>query len=91
MLFTHAVAQLPPKCQQVFILRKVEGLSMKDIAIRMDISVSAVEKHVATGLIKCCDFFRAKGYDPAELGPIAEQYAQQVPDSKLRATRSEDG
>ncbi|MEM1434911.1 MAG: RNA polymerase sigma factor [Pseudomonadota bacterium] len=67
-VFTEAVAQLPPKCRQAFLLRRVDGLSFKQIANRMDISVSAAEKHVALGLTRCHAFMQRAGYSPSEIG-----------------------
>ena len=66
-----AVAALPPVCRQVFLLRKFEGMSAKEVASRMKISVSAVEKHVAAGILKCSRYLRELGYDPTEFGPAA--------------------
>ena len=66
--FAMAVGQLPPKCRKAFLLRGVQGLRYKQIAIRMNISVSAVEKHVETGLLKCSESLRALGYQPTEFG-----------------------
>lgn len=48
--YCEAIAQLPPQCRRVFLLRKVHGLSYKEIAANLSISVSAVEKHVALGM-----------------------------------------
>ncbi|MEM9744175.1 MAG: RNA polymerase sigma factor [Pseudomonadota bacterium] len=67
-VFAEAVAQLPPKCRQAFLLRRVDGLTFKQIANRMDISVSAAEKHVALGLARCHEQMSKKGYGPDELG-----------------------
>lgn len=66
--FSKAVASLPPNCRQVFILRKFEGLSNKEIALRLHISVSGVEKHIASGLVKCSQYLRESGYGPEEFG-----------------------
>ncbi len=67
-LFAKAVAQLPPQCRKAFLLRHVNDYSYKQIASRMNISVSAVEKHVTIALVKCDQFLRANGYDAAEFG-----------------------
>jgi len=40
------VAQMPERTRTVFVLRRLEGLSYRDIADRLGISVSAVEKHM---------------------------------------------
>jgi RNA polymerase sigma factor (sigma-70 family) len=45
-----ALAYLPAKCRQVTILRKIRGLSPNQIADRLGISVSTVEKHLVKGL-----------------------------------------
>lgn len=67
-LFAKAVAQLPPQCRKAFLLRRIEGLEYKQIANRMDISISAVEKHVMAGLLKCNAYLKAHGYEPSEFG-----------------------
>ena len=59
----RAVAQLPPQCRRVFMLRKFDGLKVKDIAKRMNLSVSSVEKHIATGAVKCADYMAAHGHE----------------------------
>jgi RNA polymerase sigma factor (sigma-70 family) len=42
-----AVAQLPPRCREVFLIHRLDGLSYSQIAVQLGISVSAVEKHMA--------------------------------------------
>lgn len=37
---------LPERTRTVFVLRRLEGLSYRDIAARLGVSVSAVEKHM---------------------------------------------
>ena len=68
ILFTKAVAHLTPQCRKAFLLRRIDGLRYKQIANRMDISVSAVEKHVTNGLLKCNRYLREQGYEPSEFG-----------------------
>lgn len=45
-----SIAALPPRCREVFVMRKVEGLSQREIATRMGISENTVEKHIVKGL-----------------------------------------
>lgn len=52
-LHCEAVAHLPEKCKQVYILRKVYGLTHKEIAERMSLSVSSVEKYMQKGVLAC--------------------------------------
>lgn len=47
-IFAEAISALPPQCRQVFILRKIHGLSQKEVALKLGLSVSTVEKHLAT-------------------------------------------
>lgn len=44
------IAALPPKCREAFLLRKVDGLSQREIAQRMGVSEGTVEKHIAKGV-----------------------------------------
>ena len=68
LVFARAVSTLPPRCKQVFLMRKLEGLKLKQIATRLNLSVSGVEKHVAVGLIKCSQFMREEGYELSDFG-----------------------
>lgn len=42
-----ALAELPPRCREVFVLHRIDSLTYSEIAARCGISVSAVEKHIA--------------------------------------------
>lgn len=46
----HMIARLPPKCREAFELRKFAELSQKEIAQRMQLSESTVEKHLVKAL-----------------------------------------
>jgi RNA polymerase sigma-70 factor (ECF subfamily) len=48
--FRKALAKLPPKCRQAFELRKFEELSQRQIAERMGVAESTVEKHLSKAL-----------------------------------------
>ncbi len=51
----EAIAELPVQCRKVFTLRKVYNLSPRQIAERLGLSVSTVEKHLVKGLRYCSD------------------------------------
>ncbi len=46
----QAFDRLPPKCREVVWMRKVEGLSQREVAGRLEITQGAVEKHVMKGI-----------------------------------------
>lgn len=75
-MLAQAMASLPPQCSKVFLLRKVYGLSYKEIADRLGISVSTAEKHAALGLLRCSEHLRrqgaAKDAMKEPLGQVAE-------------------
>ena len=65
--FDEALKTLPARPRQAIVLRKFFGLSYKDIARKMGVSVSSVEKYVAQGTLRCRDVLRAKGYYPDDV------------------------
>ncbi|GAB2573754.1 RNA polymerase sigma factor [Dyella jejuensis] len=58
-----AILELPPKCQRVYLLKRVHGMSHAQIAQRCGISVKMVEKHLASALSQ---LRRKVGDSPAE-------------------------
>ncbi len=55
-LFANAVAALPSQCRKVLVMKKIEGLSQREIAERLGIAESTVEKHLAKALLLTRDF-----------------------------------
>lgn len=49
--FLRALNELPPKCREVFLLQRYEGMTYSAIAQRLGISASAVEKHMMKALL----------------------------------------
>ena len=62
MLQVHcdAVATLSPQCQKAYLLRKVHGLSHKEIAAHEGIAVSTVEKHLMKAAELCERYVRER-------------------------------
>lgn len=46
-----AIETLPPRCAQIFLMHRINGLAQKEIAAALGISLSAVEKHIKRALI----------------------------------------
>jgi RNA polymerase sigma-70 factor (ECF subfamily) len=53
LLFCQAVGSLPEQCRRVFVLKKIYGMSHEEIAARLGIAPSTIEKHIAKGLLLC--------------------------------------
>ncbi len=53
---TMAIQSLPKKCRQIFTLCKVYGMSPKDIATELGISLPTVYAQLAIGVDKCSKY-----------------------------------
>ncbi|MDQ8023668.1 MAG: sigma-70 family RNA polymerase sigma factor [Moraxellaceae bacterium] len=51
--YVETIEALPLRCREAFVLRIFDELSHAQIASRMGISVSMVEKHVVRGMLAC--------------------------------------
>jgi RNA polymerase sigma factor (sigma-70 family) len=60
-ILTHAIQSLPDRCRQVLTLRKIYGLSQKEIAAELGISEHTVEVQVANGMRRCANFLALHG------------------------------
>ncbi|WP_454884307.1 RNA polymerase sigma factor [Sphingomonas oryzagri] len=62
-----AIGSLPVRCREVFTLRKLQGLSQRDVAGRLGIAESTVEKHMIKALTLLTDAIGRGGFrsDPA--------------------------
>lgn len=49
-LVEHLIAALPERCRQIFVWKRIEGLSQKEIAGRLGVSETVVENDVMKGL-----------------------------------------
>lgn len=60
-ILTQAIQSLPDRCRQVLTLRKIYGLSQREIAARLGISESTVEAQVYQGMRRCTAFLARHG------------------------------
>lgn len=56
-LLTDAIQTLPARCRQVLTLRKIYGLSQREIATQLGIAEHTVEAHVRVGVQRCTEYF----------------------------------
>lgn len=60
-LLSEAIQSLPDRCRQILTLRKLYGLSQREIAERLGITESTVSNQITIGIEKCTDYFAAHG------------------------------
>ena len=60
-LLATAIAELPPRCREILVLRKFENLSHREIAEKLGISVHTVEAQLTKALHRCQEFFARHG------------------------------
>ena len=60
-LLTQALQSLPERCRQVLTLRKIYGLSQREIAVQLGISEHTVEAQVGNGMKRCTEFLARHG------------------------------
>jgi RNA polymerase sigma-70 factor (ECF subfamily) len=64
-ILNRAIQSLPDRCRQILTLRTAYGFTQKQIAEKLQISESTVEKQVAHGIRACARFFASGGRYPA--------------------------
>ncbi len=62
----EVIASMPGQTREAFVLRRVRGLSQREIASRMGLSENTVEKHIVRGLRWLGDWFASGGNPPAK-------------------------
>lgn len=60
-ILSAAIRELPEKCRLVFLLYRGEGLTMREVAARLDISEKTVENHLARAMVHCRRKLREAG------------------------------
>jgi len=79
--FFDAIAELPPQCRRVFLMRKVQGMPHKAICESLGIGASAVEKHIAIGTERCKRYIENR----EGVNNNTEATVTDLPDPKLKA------
>ncbi len=63
-LLSAAIAELPPRCREILLLRKFENFSHREIAQRLGIAEHTVEAQLTKALHRCEEFFIRHGALP---------------------------
>jgi len=58
----RCIEHLPDQCRRVFIYKKFHGMSQKQIAAKMKISTSTVERHITIALVKLRVLMKTEGH-----------------------------
>lgn len=72
----QAIMELSSECREALLLRRIDGLRYKEIAQRLGISVSAVEKRIANALVDIQLYLRRNGYSPDDFAQPSRLAAQ---------------
>jgi len=59
LLLCRAVRELPAQCRRAFVLKKVYGMSRKEVADYMGLSESTVQKHIAKAMVACSEYLES--------------------------------
>jgi RNA polymerase sigma factor (sigma-70 family) len=62
----EVIASMPGQTREAFVLRRVRGLSQREIAAQMGLSENTVEKHIVRGIRWLADCFASGGNPPAK-------------------------
>ena len=60
-LLSRAIADLPDRCREIVLLRKLQGRSQREVAAQLGISERTVEVPVARGVRRCAQYLRRAG------------------------------
>ncbi len=64
-LLAEAIDDLPSRCREIVILRKLKNMPQKDVAAMLGLSEKTVEAHLSRGIKRCESFLRRRGVQDA--------------------------
>lgn len=60
-MLANAIRVLPDRCRQILTLRKLHGLSHREIAQKLGISENTVNAQAALGVLRCREYLESRG------------------------------
>lgn len=70
-LLADALRALPPRCREILTLRRIEGLSYREIAEKLGIAEATVNAQIAIGVMRCRAYLCAHGVARACIVPTS--------------------
>ncbi len=67
----EAIASLPPRCQEILMLRRFHGLSHQAIAEKLAISANTVDAQLCIALFRCRQFLLLRGVSRDRLAHVS--------------------
>lgn len=67
-LLADAVESLPARCREIFVMRKLQGMSQRETATRLGLSERTVEVQISRAMSRCAAFLRRHGVTGFENG-----------------------
>lgn len=74
----EVIATMPGQTREAFVLRRVRGLSQREIAAQMGLSENTVEKHIVRGIRWLGDWFASGGNPSAKTSNKLEREARRA-------------
>lgn len=74
----EVIATMPGQTREAFVLRRVRGLSQREIASQMGLSENTVEKHIVRGIRWLGDWFASGGNPSAKTSNKVEREARRA-------------
>lgn len=87
--FMEVAQSLPKKARQAFLLKKVAGLSQKEIAQKMGIAESTVEKHLIAAMHRTVSEMKSRGYDVKSNRKLVELPMKQEQTDRKQASAAQ--
>jgi RNA polymerase sigma factor (sigma-70 family) len=60
-ILAEAIATLPKRCREIFVLRRFRELSHREIALRLGIAENTVNAQLVIAMLRCRDYLRQRG------------------------------
>jgi RNA polymerase sigma-70 factor (ECF subfamily) len=71
-LLQEAIRLLPARCREIFALRRLRGLSHREIAGRLGISENTVDAQLCNAIFRCRQYFVSRGVSRGRLQRLNE-------------------